>query len=311
VSNEESFLSVNKDKLVFIFGPTGVGKTGLACEAAQGIGEIISVDSMQVYKGMDCGTAKPTKEQLKKVKHHLVSIVTPDIRFSAGDFRRLALKSISEIQERGKIPILVGGTGLYFRALEYDFIDAPSAQLDIRERLYGKEEKKKGILFKELSRIDPGTAEKLHQNDVVRIVRALEVYYTTGLKYSDLVENERKRRFAPLKIGLNIAREALYSRLESRCTQMLEKGLAGEVYRLLLSGYTEKYPSMKGLGYSHFFQYFKGCYSYRETVRLFIRDTKRYAKRQLTWFRNEKETQWFKPIDVEVIRKKIESYVRL
>lgn len=301
---------MNKDQLVFIFGPTGVGKTGLSCEVAQGIGEIISVDSMQVYKGLDCGTAKPTKEQLRRVKHHLVSIISPDIRFSAGDFRKLALKSISEIQERGKIPILVGGTGLYFRALEYDFIEAPTAQPCIRERLYRKEEEKKGSLFHRLSLIDPRTAEKLHPNDILRIVRALEVYYTTGIKFSELIENGGRKQFAPLKIGLNIDRETLYSRLESRCTQMLERGLPGEVFKLLMRGYTEKYPSMKGLGYSHFFQYFKGCYSYEETVRLFIRDTKRYAKRQLTWFRKETETQWFKPYDVEIIKKKIESFAR-
>ncbi len=266
---------MNKNQLVFIFGPTGVGKTALSCEVAQGIGEIISVDSMQVYKGLDCGTAKPTKEQLMKVKHHLVDIISPDIRFSAGDFRRLALKSISDIQGRGKIPILVGGTGLYFRSLEYDFIDAPKAQLSMRERFYRKEEEKKGSLFNKLSLLDPRTAEKLHPNDLLRIVRALEVYYKTGIKYSELIENGKRKQFAPLKIGLNIDREILYSRLESRCKQMLEKGLAGEVFKLLLRGYTENYPSMKGLGYSHFFQYFKGCYSYEEIIRLFIRDTKR------------------------------------
>lgn len=132
---------MKENKLVFIFGPTGVGKSGLACEVAQGIGEIISVDSMQVYRGMERGTAKPTEEHMQRVKHCLVSIVPPDYRFSAGNFKKLALKAISDIYDRGKIPILVGGTGLYFRALEFDLMDAPPANIELRESLYSREEK--------------------------------------------------------------------------------------------------------------------------------------------------------------------------
>ena len=301
---------MKKDRLVFIFGPTGVGKTDLACEVAQDIGEIISVDSMQVYKGLDLGTAKPTAEHMKKVPHHLVSIIPPDFRFSAGDFKRLALKIISEVNQRGKIPILVGGTGLYFRALEFDLLNAPPAKRKLRETLYKKEEKNKGYLYKKLSTIDPPTAKLVNQNDLLRIVRALEIYYTSGIKFSRLLQKGKTRQLMPLKIGLNIDREDLYASIESRCKKMIDCCLAQEVYGLLMKGYTEKLPAMKGLGYSHFFQYFKGCYSYDETLRRFVRDTKRYAKRQLTWFRKETGVFWFKPTDVDIIRREIESFIK-
>jgi len=310
MSFEEGFTSVKKDRLVFIFGPTGVGKTDLACEVAQDIGEIISVDSMQVYKELDLGTAKPIAEHMKKVPHHLVSIIPPDFRFSAGDFKRLALKIISEVNQRGKIPILVGGTGLYFRALEFDLLNAPPAERKLRETLYKKEEKNKGYLYKELSTIDPPTAKLVNQNDLLRIVRALEIYYTSGIKFSRLLQKGKTRQLMPLKIGLNIDREDLYARIESRCKKMIDCCLAQEVYGLLMKGYTEKLPAMKGLGYSHFFQYFKGCCSYDETLRRFVRDTKRYAKRQLTWFRKEPGVFWFKPTDVDIIRRKIESFIK-
>lgn len=295
-------------RIVFIFGPTGVGKTDLAVEVAEGIGEIISVDSMQVYKGLECGTSKPGSGHMKRVKHHLVSCVPPDFRFSAGDFKRLAGEAISGIFNRGKVPILVGGTGLYFRALEYNLIDAPQADLRLRESLYG-EEVMKGVLYNKLSEIDPETAHILHPNDLVRIVRALEVYYLSGMKFSEYIKKGNRKRYNTLKIGINMNRDILYRRLELRCLKMTECGLAEEVYRLLKNGYTEKLPSMKGLGYGHFIQYLKGCHSHGETVRLFIRDTKRYAKRQLTWFRKEAETQWFKPEDHDLIREKIRRFV--
>jgi len=301
---------MNEESLVYIFGPTAVGKTELACEVAKGIGEIISVDSMQVYRGLECGTAKPSEDQLSMVRHHLVSAVLPDQRFSAGDFRRKAVRLINEITGRGKIPIFVGGTGRYFRALEYDFIDAPKAQPQLREDLYEKEELERGCLYGELMEIDPVYSRTVHKNDLLRIVRALEIYYTSGVRFSELTEKHtsRRRRYSPLKIGISIDREKLYARIESRCVRMIECGLGREVYGLLQKGYTEKLSSMKGLGYSHFIQYCKGCSSIEETYRLFVRDTKRYAKRQITWFRREPDTEWFGPDDAPVIRKKILAY---
>jgi len=313
---------MREDKVIFIFGPTAVGKTELACELAEGIGEIISADSMQVYKELNLGTAKPTEENQKRVEHHLVNIVPPDRRFSAGDFKRLALKTIKEIIGRGKIPFLVGGTGLYFRALEYDLIDAPPARLELRDSLYRMEEKQRGCLYERLMAVDPKTARSLHPNDLLRIVRALEIYYVTNRKLSELLpkvpfgstgsqgHTEQLKQIDPLKIGITINREELYGRIESRCRRMIVNGLGAEVYRLMMKGYTEKLSSMKGLGYSHFIQYFKGCLSHEETVRLFIRDTKRYAKRQLTWFRREPETWWYHPIEIEAMRQRILFYIR-
>jgi len=295
-------------KVVFIFGPTGVGKTELAVKVAEGIGEIISVDSMQVYRGLDLGTAKPTDDQLNRVRHHLVSIVPPDFRFSAGDFRRRALKVIDEIYLRKKVPVLVGGTGLYFRALEYNLSGAPGADIDLRKRLYEQEERQKGILYAKLQDMDPDTAAGLHPNDIVRIIRALEVCMLSGRKFSTFLRKSGASYVTPLKIGITIERQKLYEKLEHRCTKMIDSGLDREVYRLLEGGYDERYPSMKGLGYSHFIQYFKGCRSYSETVRLFIRDTKRYAKRQYTWFRKERDALWFGPDEHECIRNCIGSF---
>lgn len=304
---------MNEDCTVFIFGPTAVGKTALACEVAKDIGEIVSVDSMQVYRSLECGTAKPSEEQLRTVKHHLVSAISPEQRFSAGDFRKKSVQLIREIMARRKVPIFVGGTGLYFRALEYDFINAPKAQPALREDLYNREESDRGCLYRELMSVDPDSALSVHQNDLLRIVRALEIYYTAGVRFSELTGSYQKglRSYFPLKIGISIDREKLYARIESRCIRMIERGLGREVCGLLHKGYTEKLPSMKGLGYSHFIQYFKGCRSLDDTIRLFVRDTKRYAKRQLTWFRGESNTEWFGPHDASVIREKIIAFAGL
>lgn len=299
----------NKKRLIFIFGPTGVGKTRLAVNVSEGIGEIISVDSMQVYRGLDIGTAKPGEEERRRVPHHLIDIVPPDYRFSAGDFRRLALKAIDEIYGRMRIPVLVGGTGLYFRALEYSLIEAPPADLALRRSLYTEEEMEKGRLYRKLFEVDPETARKLHSNDLVRIIRALEVHALTGIRLSDFLKMKNQRKFEILKIGIIIDRKLLYSAIEERCREMVNRGLGGEVYRLLMQGYTEECPSMKGLGYSHFIQYFKGCYSSKEVLRLFQRDTKHYAKRQLTWFRREKGTFWHGPDEFQQVRERIDAFM--
>ena len=299
--------SVNRKKLVFIFGPTGVGKSELAVKVAHGLGEIVSVDSMQVYKSLELGTAKPTAQQLSRVRHHLVSIVSPSYRFSAGDFKRLAQKAIDDITGRKLLPILVGGTGLYFRALEYNLDKAPRADTVLRERLYREEEKQKGILYRRLLSVDPKTAGRLHPNDLVRIVRALEICEVTGRRFSDIIGGNSGGRYEILKIGINIEREKLYEALEFRCNRMIEDGLTNEVADLLSGGLDEKLPSMKGLGYSHFIQYFKGCRSREETIRLFVRDTKRYAKRQLCWFRRE-NAEWFSPAQYDEVKRRVKEF---
>jgi tRNA dimethylallyltransferase len=300
---------VKRKRLVFIFGPTGVGKSELAVKAVRGMGEIVSVDSMQVYQKLECGTAKPTVKQLESIPHHLVSIVPPTYRFSAGDFKRRAQDAIDAISGRGFLPVLVGGTGLYFRALEYNLDEAPKADTAIREKLYGEEEKQKGVLYRRLQMIDPKTACRLHPNDLVRIVRALEIYELSGRYFSDVISGgDRERRYEVLKIGINMDRERLYRSLEKRCARMVADGLAKEVYDLFCSGLNERFPSMKGLGYSHFIQYFKGCLSYDEAERLFVRDTKRYAKRQLCWFRKE-DAEWFFPNQHTDVRRRVEKFI--
>lgn len=297
---------MSKKKIVFIFGPTASGKTDLACRALKGIAEIISVDSMQVYRGLDLGTAKPDREQLEMVPHHLVNIVAPDYRFSAGDFRRLAIKAIDEISSRGKYPVLVGGTGLYFRALEKKLIEAPPADLNFRERLYEEEEKNPGYIYKKLREVDPEAAKKLNPKDHIRLVRALEIYHLTGKRFSEVTVDEWNTPSGSdywiLKIGVSLPREELYERIEKRCYRMVSRGLPYEVYELFSRGYDEKYPSMKGLGYSHYIQYFKGCIGYGEVIELFVRDSKRYAKRQMTWFRKERDVRWVGPDDHELVR---------
>ena len=296
-------------KLIFIMGPTATGKTDIAVDLAYSIGEIVSVDSMQVYKFLNCGTAKPKKEQMQKVNHYLIDIVNPNYRFSAGDFKRLALNAIDEIHSRGKIPFLVGGTGLYFRTIERGLIDAPPADVRYREQLYEEEKKTKGILYEKLMKVDRDSALRIHKNDLIRIVRALEIHHLTGIPFSEWMKIDTNRDFSILKIGITLERPILYKRIEKRCYSMLECGLAKEVVQLLNSGYDERYPSMKGLGYSHFINYLKGCLSYNETVREFIRDTKRFAKRQFTWFRSDNDIEWYSPSDVEIIRSRIFNFI--
>ena len=309
ITCKKSRYAVKDTRVVFLFGPTAVGKTELACVLAEHIGEIISVDSMQVYRGMDLGTAKPNEEQRRMVMHHLIDLVPPDSRFSAGDFRRCALEAMKEIRERGKVPFFVGGTGLYFRALEYELLDAPPGDQKLRHLLYRMEEESPGILYETLKSMDPETADRIHQNDVVRLVRALEVYQSAGRRFSDFLRIHKRRVLTPLKIGLTLGREELYRRIEARCRRMIVSGLAEEVADLIGKGYTEAYPSMKGLGYSHYTHYFKGCLSHEETVRQFIRDTKRYAKRQLTWFRRETDAFWYEPRQIEAIRVRVLRFI--
>ena len=290
-------------------GPTATGKTDIAVRLADDIGEIISVDSMQVYKFLDCGTAKPTEEQMKRVKHHLVEIVNPDYRFSAGDFKRMSLKVIEDIYLRGKVPFLVGGTGLYFKSIDQGMIDVPPADVKYRDQLYEEEKREKGILYKKLLKIDRKSAGRINKNDLVRVVRALEIYHLTGITFSKWITRKENKNFEMLKIGIILERPALYEKIEDRCHKMLNCGLADEVVKLLKMGYNERYPSMKGLGYSHFINYFKGCFSYDETIRQFVRDTKRFAKRQITWFKADRNIIWYNPIQINEIHSVIHNFL--
>lgn len=282
---------------MFLVGPTAVGKTDIAIRLAKKLrAEIISCDSMQVYKGMDIGTQKPSAADRKKIKHHLIDILTPDKEFSAADFRSRALRIISALHKRGKIPLFVGGTGLYMKALLDGLFPSPPKNEALRGRLY-KEAKKygSGRLHEKLEKIDPAAAGKIHPNDTKKIIRALEICYTTGKTVSEM----RERTPRPLSdkynvriIGLIRPREELYRRIDRRVEEMFRRGFldeAKEIARRKL-GVTAK----QAIGYREAFDYLKGKIGLEEAKELIKKNTRRYAKRQLTWFGADKRIKWKK-----------------
>ena len=282
--------------ILIIAGPTAVGKTDASILLAQEFGaEIVSADSMQIYRGMDIGTAKPTKEQRRLVYHHLIDIVEPDQPYSVGDYLRDARAAIDGITASGGVPLVVGGTGLYIRALTRGLFHGPPADLDLRERLLRREsEGQPGTLYSDLVKVDPEAAVKIHPNDLRRTVRALEVYYLKDRKLSEFQRehafNEKTHRFH--LVFLVRSRNELYRRVERRVDQMLANGLELEVKNLMDRGYGHGLISMQGLGYKQFIDYFLEKTSRDEAAALLKRDTKRFAKRQFTWFRRESAAVW-------------------
>jgi len=280
--------------LLCILGPTAVGKTELALRIATRIGgEIVSVDSRQVYRYMDIGTAKPTPEQLRLVPHHMIDCITPDEPFSAADYQRGADEAIHQIRQRGNVPMLVGGSGLYFRSIVDGLFDGPQADTAFRQRLR-QEAEELGIqhLYNRLRAIDSKAAENIHHNDLMRIIRALEVYERSGERISDLQQQwERAEvRYKFIAFGLTRPRDELYQRIEARVDRMMAEGLLDEVRSL--SKYSRDLPSMNCLGYKELLGYLDGQYDLDEAVRLIKRNTRRFAKRQLTWFRKDKRINW-------------------
>lgn len=302
--------------VIVIVGPTAVGKSAAAMHLALLFDtEIISADSMQIYKGLDIGTAKPSGEALRMVRHHMISIIEPDVRFSAGEFVRQAHPVIEGLNNKGKIPIIVGGTGLYIRALIDGLCMAPKANWNIRKGLYDDEEVYgKGHLYHRLLAIDPVSAGRIKQNDTVRVVRALEVYESTGIPLSEIQKGHgfSERRYNAFIAGLTMDRKKLYKKIEERVDGMVEQGLEYEVRRLMDRG-GDSLPAMQGLGYKQFAGYIKGEYSLEEAVRLLKRDIKRYAKRQLTWFRRDERIRWYSARDdishTEEIAKDIKNQI--
>jgi tRNA dimethylallyltransferase len=286
----------NDKPILIIAGPTAVGKTDASILLAQESGaEIVSADSMQIYRGMDIGTAKPTQEQRKLVYHHLIGIVEPGQPYSVGDYLRDARAAIDGILASGGAPIVVGGTGLYIRALMHGLFHGPPADLELRGRLLQREsDGEPGALYSDLVKIDPEAAIKIHPNDLRRTVRALEVYYLRDRKLSEFQSEhafkDRQHRFKLL--FLVRSRSELYARIEKRVDRMLENGLETEVKTLMDHGYGPELISMKGLGYQHVMACYLGKVSRGEAVALLKRDTKRFAKRQFTWFRREPEALW-------------------
>lgn len=289
--------AANAGKLVILTGPTAVGKTALSVALAKKIGgEIISADSMQVYRGMDIGSAKVTAEEMQGVPHFLIDEFDPAEEFHVVRFQEYAKRYIREIQERGHIPILVGGTGFYIQAVLYD-IDFTENGSDhsYREELEAlAEEHGAEYLHTMLAAVDPASAETIHANNVKRVIRALEFYRETGERISEHNEEER-RKTSPYQFAyfvLNDARDRIYANIDRRVDLMLEHGLVEEVRHLQAQGCTRDMVSMQGLGYKEILDYLDGRCSYEEAVRVLKRDTRHFAKRQLTWFRRERDVIW-------------------
>jgi tRNA dimethylallyltransferase len=280
-----------------IVGPTAVGKTGLAIRVAKQVdGEIISADSMQVYKGLDIGTAKPTEAERQGVPHHLLDVVAVDQEFSVADYQLMVEDILMDLAKRGKTPILTGGTGLYIRAVLEGFVFDSQGKDDVlRARLQEVAESQGNIaLHRRLAVVDPDTAKRLHPNDRRRVIRALEIYHTTGQPLSQHLDAQKQLepRHQAVKFGLARNRPRLYQRIDARVDQMIEAGLLDEVKNLLEQGLAEGATAMQALGYKELVGYLRGEYDLAEAIRLLKRDTRRYAKRQLTWFRRDEEIIW-------------------
>ncbi|MFG6495293.1 tRNA (adenosine(37)-N6)-dimethylallyltransferase MiaA [Fictibacillus sp. UD] len=287
-----------KEKLVVIVGPTAVGKTKTSIELAKAInGEIISGDSMQVYKGLDIGTAKITEEEKEGIPHYLIDIKDPSEPFSVAEFQVLARERISEINKRGKIPIIVGGTGLYIRAVthHYEFSEA-TKNIEVRNQLQKKADTEgRDALYAELLKIDPERAKEIHPNNVQRVIRALEIFYETGNAPSTQQGN-RKNEYESLYqlalVGLTMDRERLYERIDERVDLMVQQGVIEEAKMLFQQDITNSLAA-KAIGYKEFFPYLSGESTLEESITLLKRDSRRYAKRQFTWFRNQMDVEWF------------------
>jgi tRNA dimethylallyltransferase len=288
-----------KPRLVIVLGPTAVGKSDTVLDlAAQFDAEIISADSQQVYRHMDIGTAKPSSEQRQKIPHHLIDIVDPDEEFNAAMFRNLAIETASKIADRGKRIIVCGGTGLYIKALTKGLFVGPGRDPQIRQALESEiEEHGVGALYQRLEQVDPGSAVRIHPHDRQRITRALEVYQATGRKISAWQSEHgfNDLLFDVFKIGLDLQRTELYDRIDRRCDDMIQAGLVDEVKQLVKKGYGLDLKAMQSVGYRHAGLFLRAQMPLDQAVRLMKRDTRRLAKRQLTWFRSDREIHWFDP----------------
>lgn len=288
---------MKKKPLIILTGPTAVGKTKASIGLAKAVdGEIISADSMQVYRHMDIGSAKIKPEEMEGIPHHLIDVLEPDDEFHVVKFQQLAKKAMREIWERGHIPIVTGGTGFYIQALLYDIDfdenekeDACRKELEAYAREHGAE-----ALHEKLALVDPASAEMIHPNNIKRVIRALEFYEQTGKRISEHNETQRQREspYAFAYFVLADDRAHLYERINRRVDQMIEEGLVNEVQALKDKGYTKQLVSMQGLGYKEILDYLDGNCTLEEAIYTIKRDTRHFAKRQLTWFKRERDVIW-------------------
>ena len=300
---------MTKPKVIVICGPTASGKTALSIELAKKInGEIVSSDSMQIYKYMDIGTAKPSKEEMQGVKHYLLDFVEPNKRYSVAEYKKDAEKAIEEIISKGKTPIVVGGTGLYVDSLIYG-IEYQNIELDEKYRKELEEKaQKEGLekLYEEAKKIDPQAMEKISSNDKKRIIRVLEIYKATGKTKTEQEIQSRKNgvKYDYKVFAINMDRENLYERINKRVDIMIEQGLIQEVENLLKK-YNEFPTAMQGLGYKEVVEYLQGKTTKEEMVEKIKMETRRYAKRQITWFKKNKQIIWIEPQDLQKILNEI------
>ena len=283
-------------KLLCLLGPTAVGKTEIAIQLAQRLNaEIVSVDSRQIYRQMDIGTAKPTPEEQRAARHHLIDCVDISQPFSVADYQSLADAAIADIRNRGKRVLLVGGAGLYFRAIVDGLFEGPGANPALRKRLEA-EAVQNGVdtLHKRLQACDPESADRIHPNNLVRVIRALEVYELTGTPMSELQQqwHPEKQRYPFIAFGLTMPRPLLYRRIEQRVDVMLANGLIAEVESLLAAGYARDSVALQSFGYRELIAYLDGDCTYMEAISQLKQNTRRFAKRQLTWFRKDTRIEW-------------------
>lgn len=304
--------------VVVLVGPTAIGKTALSLAIAQNHGcEIISMDSMQVYRYMDIGTAKASRQERQQVPHHLIDIVDPDVQYDAACFVRDCLEAIRDIQTRGRLPLITGGTGMYLSALLDGIFEAMPIDQEIRRHLRQRlAEEGSASLHRELMTVDPETAGRLHPNDQQRILRGLEIHAASGIPWSVHLRRQRESgrgshpRFARLLLGLTCERELLYARIEQRSHQMMENDFAGEVQGLLDRGYGPDLPPMQAIGYRHMLNHLSGTWDRQTATDHLIRDTRRYAKRQMTWFRHQQEVQWLPAASPDLAMDQIDEFLK-
>lgn len=304
----------DKKNLFILIGPTAIGKTALSIELAERMdGEIISADSMQIYKYMDIGSAKISKEEMKNIPHHLIDIVLPDEEFTVANFKDNATRLIKDINDRNKLPIIAGGTGLYINSLVFDLkFTEVSPNEEIRNELeYLANKHGNEYLHQELQKIDKKSADRISLNDRKRLIRAIEIYKVTKKPMSEHNENFR----TPIKdynltmVGLNMDRAELYNRINQRVDIMIQQGLIEEVEKLLSMGYNKELVSMQGIGYKEIIMFLEGILSLEESIKLIKQGTRNYAKRQLTWFRRDTRIKWFNIDDFISIDKLSEEII--